>query len=116
MEITIIHNSRCSKSRDTLALIESHGHTPKVIDYLNGGLTRDLLKDVLKLLNIPAIEILRTKEEEYKALSIDESNQDEVIEAILKQPKLLERPIVISGEKAVIGRPPENVLKILATS
>lgn len=110
--ITIIHNPRCSKSRDTLELIKSHGYEAKIVDYLNGELTKELLEEVLKLLNVPAKEILRTKEEEFNTLQINLENEKEIIAAILKHPKLLERPIVIKDNKAVIGRPPENVLSL----
>lgn len=111
--LTIIHNPRCSKSRDTLELIKSHGYEAKIVDYLNGELTKELLEEVLKLLDIPAKDILRTKEEEFKKLQINLDEEKEVIAAILKYPKLLERPIVIKGDEAVIGRPPENVLTLL---
>lgn len=110
--VTIIHNPRCSKSREALSLIQSNGYEAKVIDYLNGELTKELLEDIVKLLKIHPKEILRTKEDEYKTLSIDFDNVNDVIAAILKYPKLLERPIVIKGDKAVIGRPPENILTI----
>lgn len=110
--VTIIHNPRCSKSREALASIEAKGITPTIIDYLNGGLTRELLENVVKLLQVHPKEILRTKEDEFKALTLDIENANEVMDAILKHPKILERPIVINGEKAVIGRPPENVLKL----
>lgn len=112
-EITIIHNPRCSKSRDALKIIEEKGHKAKIIHYLDGELTKEILEEVLHLLDIPAQEILRTKEDEFKELKIDLSNQNEVIYAILKHPKILERPIIIHNNKAVIGRPPERVLEIL---
>lgn len=111
--ITIIHNPRCSKSRETLQIIESRGLEAKIIDYLNGELNKELLEDVVKKLNVHPKEILRTKEDEFKALTIDLDNANEVIDVILKHPKILERPIVIKGNKAVIGRPPENILTIL---
>lgn len=111
-EIIIIHNPRCSKSRKTLEIIESKGHHPIIIDYLNGELSKELLEDVVKKLNVLPKEILRTKEDEFKALNIDIFNSDEVLDAIMKHPKILERPIVVKGDKAVIGRPPENVLTL----
>lgn len=112
-EIIIIHNPRCSKSRETLEIIESKGHKATIIDYLNGELSKEFLKDVLKKLNVRPKDILRTKEDEFKALNIDIYNSDEVLDAIIKHPKILERPIVINGDKAIIGRPPENVLNLL---
>ena len=110
--ITIIRNPRCSKSRETLQIIESRGYQARIIDYLNGELTKELLEDIIKKLNVHPREILRTKEDEYKTLNIDFNNADEVIKAILKHPKILERPIVVKGNHVVIGRPPENVLKL----
>lgn len=110
--VTIIHNPRCSKSRETFKLIEAHGYVPKTINYLNGELTKELLEEVVDLLNVSAKELLRTKEEEFKTLKINLDDRNEVIAAILKQPILLERPIVIKDKKAVIGRPPENVLTL----
>ena len=110
--ITIIHNPRCSKSRQALQIIESQGQQAKIIDYLNGELTKQLLEEIIKKLNIHPKEILRTQEDEYKTLHIDFNNADEVILAILKYPKILERPIVIKGNQAVIGRPPENILRL----
>lgn len=107
----IIHNPRCSKSRQTLEILEKHTDQIEIVDYLNGELTSDLLEMIITSLGL---NILRTKEDEYKALKIDFSKKDQVIKAILKHPKILERPIVLNGEKAVIGRPPENVLSLLA--
>lgn len=112
--IRIIHNPRCSKSREALSLLEARGYKLQTIDYLKGELTKELLEEVLSLLRINPGELLRSKEEEYKTLRIDLHDQDDVISAILKTPILLERPIVIKGNKAVIGRPPEKVLELLA--
>ena len=106
----IIHNPRCSKSRQTLEILQKHSDKIEVIDYLGGELTAELLEVVTKSLGL---EILRTKEEEFKNLKIDLKNKDQVIKAILKTPKILERPIVIKNKKAVIGRPPENVLELI---
>lgn len=111
-KVTILHNPRCSKSRETLKLLEDRGAKIEIIDYLNGGLTFDQLKEIVRLLKVPVKEIIRTKEEEYQLVAINLDEEDEVIKAILKYPKLLERPIVIKGNKAVIGRPPENVLTL----
>jgi len=106
----IIHNPRCSKSRQTLEILEKHTDKIQIIDYLGGDLTSEMLETIIASLGL---DILRTKEEEYKALKIDFSDKAQVIKAIMKQPKILERPIVLKGKKAVIGRPPENVLSIL---
>lgn len=111
--ITIIHNPRCSKSRQALQIIESHGYQARIIDYLHGELSKEFLKEVINKLGIHPKAILRTQEEEFKDLNIDLENENEVIDAIIKCPKLLERPIIVKDEKAVIGRPPENVLSLL---
>jgi arsenate reductase len=112
-DILIIHNPRCSKSRETLKILEDHGSKFLIIDYLGGELTKELLKKVVKALKVHPKELLRTKEDEYQELTIDLDNDEAVIQAILNQPKLLERPIVLKGDQAVIGRPPENIRKLL---
>lgn len=111
--ITIIHNPKCSKSRKALELIQEQGIEPEVVDYLNGALTKPFLEMVFAALNMRPKEVLRVKEEEFKALSLDLENDSEVIDAILSHPIILERPIVIKEKAAVIGRPPENVLELL---
>tara|TARA_R110000868_G_scaffold117600_13_gene312451 strand:- start:20683 stop:21024 length:342 start_codon:yes stop_codon:yes gene_type:complete len=109
----IIHNPRCSKSRQTLALLQEHSDKIEVILYLEGELDEETLKRAIKGLKLSPSQILRTKEEEFKALNLDTTNDEKVIKAILKHPKILERPIVIKGSKAVIGRPPENINLLL---
>ncbi len=111
-EIIIIHNPRCSKSREALQIIESRGYQARIIDYLHGELSKEFLKEVINKLRVHPKAVLRIKEEEFKDLNIDLENEAEVIDAILKCPKLLERPIIIKDERAVIGRPPENVLTL----
>ncbi len=115
MSIVIYHNPRCSKSRETLALLEEHGIRPEVIEYLKqvpaAGDIRDLLN---KLGFTSARQLMRTKEDIYKELNLaDEQNEDKLIAAMTAEPKLIERPIVVNGEKAALGRPPENVLAII---
>lgn len=109
----IIHNPRCSKSRGALEILQAKGIQTEIIDYLNGGLTRQILLDFLQALKLSPKNLLRTKEDEFKALSLDVDNDEQVINAILKYPKILERPLVMQGKRAVIGRPPENVLELL---
>lgn len=109
----IIYNPQCSKCRESLAILEEKGIKPEVIEYLNGELTRELLDKVIATLKVHPKELLRTKEEEFKALKLDLENADEVINAILKHPEILERPIVIQGNKAVIARPPKKILEIV---
>jgi arsenate reductase len=115
MSVTIYHNPRCTKSRQTLALLEERGIKPKVIEYLVTPPTEAELKRLLKLLGISPRELLRTKEEEYKQAKLDKPDVTdvEIIRAMIKHPRLMERPIVVVGNKAALGRPPENVLKII---
>ena len=114
-KLKIYHNPRCSKSRQTLQLIRDHGVEPHIIHYLDTPPTRTELTDILGLLGISAAELLRTGEVEYKdhiqpAKPLDE---DELISLMVRYPKVIERPIVLSGERAVVGRPPEAVLTLL---
>lgn len=112
-EFTIFHNPKCSKSRKTLELLTENGITPNIVEYLKDDLSEALLKSIFSALGKAPKEVLRTKEEDYLALEIDFNNDQDVIKAIINFPKILERPIVVKGEKAVIGRPPENVLLLL---
>lgn len=113
--ILIYHNPRCTKSRQTLDLIKSKGIEPLVVEYLKTPPLRSEIKNILKYLNIPARELMRTKEPIYKESGLDNTSlsEDELIQAMAKNPILIERPIVVKGEKAVLGRPPENVLELL---
>lgn len=113
--IVIWHNPRCRKSRETLVLLEEKGIQPEVREYLNDALTRPELENVCTLLNKKPIEITRTKEAECKELGLSKDDSDDVIlDALVKLPKLIERPIVIKdNSSATIGRPPENVTRIL---
>lgn len=109
----IIFNPECSKCRSSLDLIQSKGLQAEVIEYLEGELSEDILRNVLSLLRVKAKEILRLKEVESQGLNLDLEDDEKVINAILHHPRILERPIVIYGNKAVIGRPPEKILDIL---
>ena len=112
--ITIWHNPRCSKSRNALDYLEEKKITPKVIKYLEETPSELEIKNVLKLLNITARDLMRTKETLYKELELkNETNEDKLIKAMLENPKLIERPVVINGNKAVIARPLENIDTIL---
>ncbi|WP_455375066.1 arsenate reductase (glutaredoxin) [Kaarinaea lacus] len=115
MAVSIYHNPRCSKSRQTMALIEEKNIKPTVIEYLKTPPSKSELKQILKLLNLGARDLLRKKEIEYTELGLDNPalQEDQIIDMMIKHPKLIERPIVISDKGAVIGRPPENVLEIL---
>tara|TARA_R110001592_G_scaffold363341_1_gene684472 strand:- start:97253 stop:97597 length:345 start_codon:yes stop_codon:yes gene_type:complete len=113
--ISIYHNPRCSKSRQTLALLEERGIAPEIVLYLETPPTVEALDDILKKLGIPARQLLRKGEDAYKEnnLSDPSLSHQQLIKAMVANPKLIERPIVINGDKAVLGRPPEQILNIL---
>ncbi len=114
MAVTIYHNPRCTKSRQTLALLEAHGVTPRVIEYLKTPPDRATIVALLRKLGIPARELVRSKEPEFAALGLDAAaTEDALIDAMASHPKLIERPIVVVDRRARIGRPPEAVLDIL---
>jgi arsenate reductase len=110
----IYHNPRCRKSRETLQLLEDKGHKPQIVLYLDKPPTKTKLKSILKMLDIKAQDLVRKTEsiykEQFKGKTLTEK---EWIDALIDYPKLIERPIVINGDKAALGRPPEQVLNIL---
>jgi arsenate reductase len=117
MKATIYHNARCSKSRETLALLTERGLEPNIVNYLDTPPDAATLRHLIVLLGFDdARQLMRQKEEEYAALGLNDSalTQTELIEAMVAHPRLIERPIVVIGERAAIGRPPENVLALLA--
>ena len=109
----ILHNPRCSKSRATLNIILENNIQPTIRLYLDNPLSIEEIRNLLIKLDTTADKIVRKNEEVYKKLNLKDSDQDLLIEKISKNPILLERPIVVKGEKAIIGRPPENVMKLL---
>jgi len=112
--VTIWHNPRCSKSRNSLALLEEKGIEVEVVKYLDTPPTKEELKTLLSQLGMSARELMRTKEDVYKELGLKEvEDEEKLIEAMVANPKLIERPIVIKEGKAVIGRPIENVVELL---
>ncbi len=114
MSVKIYHNPRCSKSRQTLALLKENGIEPKIIEYLKTPPSIDEIRNLLEILGIEARQLMRTGEGIYKELGLkSENSESKLIQAMANNPKLIERPIVVNGKKAVIGRPPENVLKII---
>ncbi|OVZ91538.1 arsenate reductase (glutaredoxin) [Yersinia alsatica] len=116
-EVTIYHNPRCTKSRETLALLEQHGIKPQVVLYLDTPPSVTTLKELLQQLGFSdARQLMRTKEDLYKTLNLADKalTQDQLLQAMSENPKLIERPIVVYQGKARIGRPPEQVLEILA--
>jgi arsenate reductase len=113
--IKIWHNPKCSKSRDSFKLLEEKGIDAEVVKYLEDIPTKEDLTELLKMLNMKARELMRTKEAVYKELNLkDEESEEALIEAMIVNPKLIERPIVIRGNKAVIGRPIENVVELIS--
>lgn len=114
-KLTIYHNPNCSKSRETLEILTNNGRSPEIVDYLTDPPTKAVLQSIVKLLNIPPAEIVRTGEQAYElaGFNIDTMSDDEIIDAICTHPILLQRPIVVYGDKAIIGRPPSRVLDII---
>tara|TARA_R110002110_G_scaffold415561_2_gene651004 strand:- start:239562 stop:240029 length:468 start_codon:yes stop_codon:yes gene_type:complete len=113
-DVTIYHNPRCSKSRSTLELIKSRGLEPTVVLYLETPPGAADIKRLLKQLGMGAGELVRRTEEQYKSLGLSRDSSDaQLIAAMAAHPKLIERPIVVRGKQAVLGRPPENVLELL---
>ena len=112
--IKILHNSRCSKSRCGLELLEQSGKPFEIIKYLENPLSTKELKDLIKLLGIKPIDLVRKNEAIWKTEFKDKAlTDDQIIEAMVKNPKLIERPIVINGNKAVIGRPTDKISEII---
>lgn len=115
MAITIYHNPRCTKSRQTLQLLRDQNIEPNIIEYLKTPPDADTLQELLNKLGLSARELMRQKETLYKELALDNEalTESQLIAAMHANPSLIERPIVVNNSQAVIGRPPENVLEIL---
>lgn len=115
MTVSIYHNPRCSKSRQTLDLLSHRNIEPEIIEYLKTPPTKDELKHILQLLQISARDLLRKGESEYTQFALDNPalEEDQIIDIMIQHPKLIERPIVVTERGAAIGRPPEKVLEIL---
>ena len=110
--LTIYHNPRCSKSRQTLALIQENNQEVTIVEYLKTPLSETTIKSLLSLLSISPIEMMRVKETEFKEQNLTNVDDEQLIKAMVDTPKLIERPIVANENKAVISRPPENVLTL----
>ncbi|MFN6970563.1 MAG: arsenate reductase (glutaredoxin) [Rheinheimera sp.] len=112
--LTIYHNNRCSKSREVLALLEQLGKPFQVVHYLNDPLNEIALRELLKQLQLSPRQLLRDKEDEFHSFGLaDQSISDDlIIQAMLKEPKLMERPVVVMGNKAVIARPANRILEL----
>lgn len=115
MSIILYHNPKCSTSRRTLELLEGLGIQPTIVEYLKTPPTKTQLKKILRALGLEPRDLMRKKEAEYKDAGLDNAKltRDALIAAMVAHPRLIERPIVVNGERAAIGRPPENVLRIL---
>ncbi|SRR5579883_1161436 len=113
MTVTIYHNPRCSKSRETLALLEARGAAPRIVEYLKTPPDKAELKRLLKLLGMTPRQLLRAKEAKEAGLDRPDLSDDALIAGMVAHPAVIERPIVVKGERAALGRPPEAVLKIL---
>ena len=114
-EAILYHNPKCSKSRKALEIIENQNINTKVILYLKDKLTKSMLKQILDLSGLSVRDIIRSNEKEYKDNNLDNLNlsQDEMLELIIKHPKLLQRPVLVYNNQAIIGRPPEDILRII---
>lgn len=115
MDVVIYHNPQCGTSRKTLALLEQRGLKPRVIEYLKTPPSEDDLNRILRLLGMEPRALMRRKEPEYAEANLDDPGltRETLIRVMLQRPRLIERPIVLANGKAALGRPPENVLKIL---
>ncbi len=115
-KVTIYHNPRCSKSRQTMELLQQKGIEPEIVEYMKEPPDIETLRHLTRLLGLPAKDLLRSNEQVFKDAGMDETDlsDDDILEAISECPTLLQRPIVvIDDRKAALGRPPENVLEIL---
>lgn len=112
--VTIYHNPACSKSRETLALIRERGIEPRIVEYLKTPPTREVLRALTQRLKVSAQDLVRREEAEFKEhFAGKELNEDGWLQALAEHPRLLQRPIVVRGQQAVLGRPPANVLSLL---
>lgn len=114
--VTIFHNPRCSKSRETLKLLEERGIAPVVVEYLKTPPSAETIHEILGKLGLPARALLRKGEDAYRELGLDDPSLSEetLIAAMVEHPMLIERPIVVTEEGARLGRPPEKVLELWA--
>jgi arsenate reductase len=116
MKVTIYHNPRCSKSRQTLQLLRDQSVDPVIVEYLKNPPDAQKISELLKALNLTAADLLRTGEAEYRDLGLDgeDVTEEQRIRAMASHPRLIQRPIVVRGSRARLGRPPESVLELFA--
>ncbi|MDA0748697.1 MAG: arsenate reductase (glutaredoxin) [bacterium] len=114
-DVVMYHNPKCSKSRQTLQLLREQGIEPRIVEYLKTPLDEDTLAHILGMLGMDPIDLIRKTEDEYQELGLEEKKADRkaLIRAMISHPILIERPIVMIGNQARIGRPPESVLEML---
>ena len=112
-DITIYHNPRCSRSRQTLALIQERGIEPNIVEYLQTPPDLETLRQLLAMLNLAPRALTRVKEEVYQTEGLADVDDEALLAAMTEHPILIERPVVVRGERAIVGRPPENVLELL---
>ena len=116
MNITIYHNPRWSKSRESVKILQKECDSFKIIEYLKESIDEVAIKNILNILNINAIDLIRKNEKQFKELDLSENelnNTQLLIKSIIKYPKIMQRPIILNKKKGVIGRPPENIYNIL---
>lgn len=113
MDVTIWHNPRCTKSREGLALLQEKGITPTVYLYLDTPPDRTQLEEILVALKVKASDLVRRKEQAFKDQNLKDADDEKILAAMLAEPRLIERPIVVTPKGAVIGRPTEKILEIL---
>ena len=112
-DIVIHHNPACSKSRETLQLLRDQGVEPRIVRYLDDPLNEARLRALLELLQLKPSELARRSESTWKELALDDADEAEVLQAMVDHPILIQRPIVVAGDRAVLGRPPDNVLQLI---
>jgi arsenate reductase len=115
MPVTLYHNPRCSKSREALRLLRERGVEPLIVEYLETPPDAATLETLLDALGLEPRQLMRRKEDEYRAAGLDDPrlSRSELVRAMVEHPRLIERPIAVNGDRAAVGRPPEQVLEIL---
>src|SRR5690606_8700466 len=115
MKVTLYHNPRCSKSRQALALLKERGIEPEIVEYLRNPPSATRLREILRMLGMRPRDLMRKGEEAYRKRKLDNEklSDRELVEAMVRDPILIERPIAVAGGRAVVGRPPERILEVI---